>query len=100
MNIFSLKELEIIDRNAEVVEAMAMKDTLISNWQDNNQKLVKLQSELSFKTSIMSNFTKLFRMLIYIAVIAFGAVLTLTNKMSPGGIIAISILSGKASSPF
>ena len=100
MNIFSLKELEIIDRNAEVVEAMAMKDTLISNWQDNNQKLVKLQSELSFKTSIISNFTKLFRMLIYIAVIAFGAVLTLTNKMSPGGIIAISILSGKALAPF
>jgi ATP-binding cassette subfamily C protein len=100
MNIHSIKELEIINRNTEVIEAMAMKDTIIDNWQEINQKLNNLQSELSFKSNVMTNFTKFFRAMIYIALIAIGAVLTLTNKMSPGGIIAISILSGKALMPF
>ena len=100
MNMHSIKELEILNRNAEVIEAMAMKDTLINNWQEINQKLTKLQSDLTFKSSVMTNFTKFFRAMIYIALIAVGAVLTLTNKMSPGGIIAISILSGKALMPF
>ncbi len=100
MNIHSIKELEILNRNAEVIEAMAMKETLISNWQEINQKVNKLQGELSLKSTVMTNFTKFFRAMIYIALIAVGAVLTLTNKMSPGGIIAISILSGKALMPF
>lgn len=100
MNIHSIKELEIINRNTEVIEAMAMKDTLIANWQEINKKLTKLQSKLAFKSSIITNFTKFFRAMIYIALIAIGAVLTLTNKMSPGGIIAISILSSKALMPF
>lgn len=100
MNMHSIKELEILNRNAEVIEAMAMKDTLITNWQEINQKLTKLQSDLTFKSSVITNFTKFFRAMIYIALIAIGAVLTLTNKMSPGGIIAISILSGKALMPF
>tara|TARA_Y100000389_G_scaffold204232_1_gene255724 strand:+ start:205 stop:1917 length:1713 start_codon:yes stop_codon:yes gene_type:complete len=100
MNIHSIKELEILNRNAEVIEAMAMKDTLILNWQEINQKLTKLQSELTFKSSVMTNFTKFFRAMLYVVLVAVGAVLTLTNKMSPGGIIAISILSGKALAPF
>lgn len=100
MNIHSIKELEIINRNTEVIEAMAMKDTIIENWQEINQKLNNLQSELSFKSNVMTNFTKFFRAMIYVVLIAIGAVLTLTNKMSPGGIIAISILSGKALMPF
>ncbi len=100
MNINSIKELEIINRNTEVIEAMAMKDTLIANWQEINKKLTKLQGKLAFKSSIITNFTKFFRAMIYIALIAIGAVLTLTNKMSPGGIIAISILSSKALIPF
>ncbi len=100
MNMHSIKELEILNRNAEVIEAMAMKDTLITNWQEINEKLTKLQSELTFKSNVISNFTKFFRAMIYVALVAIGAVLTLTNKMSPGGIIAISILSGKALMPF
>ena len=100
MNINSIKELEIINRNTEVIEAMAMKDTLIANWQEINKKLTKLQGKLAFKSSIITNFTKFFRAMIYIVLIAVGAVLTLTNKMSPGGIIAISILSSKALIPF
>ncbi len=100
MNIDSIKELEIINRNTEVIEAMAMKDTLIANWQEINKKLTKLQGKLAFKSSIITNFTKFFRAMIYIVLIAVGAVLTLTNKMSPGGIIAISILSSKALIPF
>lgn len=100
MNIHSIKELEIINRNTEVIEAMAMKDTIIDNWQEINQKLNNLQSELSLKSNVMTNFTKFFRAMIYVVLIAIGAVLTLTNKMSPGGIIAISILSSKALMPF
>lgn len=100
MSIHSNRELEILNRNVEVIEAMAMKNTLISNWQEINQRLNNLQNSLSLKSNVIGNFTKFFRAMIYIILVAVGAILTITHKMSPGGIIAISILSGKALAPF
>ena len=96
----SAKELEIISRNTEVVEAMAMKKMLISNWQETNQKIIALKNVVSFKSNIIGNCTKFFRSGIYVATVATGAILVLSHKMSPGGIIACSILSTKALLPF
>ncbi len=100
MNLHSTGELEIMSRNAEVVESMSMKEILISNWQEINEKLIKIKNHISFKSNFVGNSTKFFRSAIYVLTVAFGAVLVLNHKMSPGGIIACSILSGKALMPF
>jgi PrtD family type I secretion system ABC transporter len=100
LNMLSINELDIINRNAEVIEAMAMQNIIINNWQNINTELKELQNQILFKTNLVTNFTKFIRAVIYISLIATGAVLTLTNHMSPGGIIAISIVSAKALLPF
>lgn len=99
-SLFLNKDLEVIERNVEVVEAMRMKKNLIENWQTNNQKFKKLQHQISHRGNIISNITKFLRGMIYVATIAVGAILVIDNKMSSGGIIACSILSSKALAPF
>lgn len=99
-NHFLNKDLEIIERNVEAVEAMRMKHNLINNWQTNNHKLKKLQNQLHHRGNIISNISKFLRGIVYVAAVAIGAVLVIKNEMSPGGIIACSILSSKALAPF
>lgn len=99
-NNFLHKDLEVIERNVEVVEAMRMKHNLIENWQTNNHKLKKLQHQLTHRGNVISNITKFLRGMIYVATTAVGAVLVVNHQMSSGGIIACSILSSKALAPF
>jgi len=99
-NLQSIKEIEISTRNAEVIEAMGMKSEIIKNWRKINKKALNLQIEASGKTNLIANITKTVRLFIYIFTMAAGAYLVVYNKMSPGGIIAASILSGKALAPF
>jgi len=100
ISAISYKELDVMSKNVEVIAAMHMKDNLIKNWHEIHDKNLKLAAELNYKASLISNFTKFIRGLIYVLTIAFGAALVITNKMSSGGIIACSILSAKALAPF
>lgn len=94
------KELDVMAKNVEVIEALRMKRSLIHNWHEIYDKSLKISDQLHVKTVVISNLTKFFRSLIYVLTVAFGAVLVITNKMSSGGIMACSILSGKALAPF
>lgn len=94
------RELDIMGKNVEVIEAMRMQNNLITTWQESNKKLTKVAADLHYKINIISNITKFFRGMIYVAIVATGAILTLENKMSGGAIIACTILSSKALLPF
>jgi len=94
------KELDVMVKNVEVIEAMRMKKNLIDNWQEIYDKNLAIAAQLHHKTNMISNFTKFVRSMIYVLTVAFGAVLVITNKMSSGGIIACSILSTKTLAPF
>jgi PrtD family type I secretion system ABC transporter len=94
------KNLEAIERNVEVIEAMRMKKDLIKKWQDENGKLKKLQHQAHHRSNAITNITKFLRSMIYTSTIAVGAILVIDNKMSAGGIIACSILSSRALIPF
>lgn len=96
----SNRELDMMGRNVEVIEAMRMQTNLISSWQETNKNLNKAQLSLSYKANLISNITKFFRGMIYVAIVATGAILTMDNKMSGGGIIACTILSSRALLPF
>ena len=94
------RELDIMGKNVEVIEAMRMQNNLITTWQESNKKLSKVAADLHYKINIIANFTKFFRGMIYVAIVASGAILTLKNSMSGGGIIACTILSSRALLPF
>ena len=93
INILSMKRVDTISRNAEVVKAMGMKFDMTNSWQKINKELTKISTSLSVRSAIITNITKSIRLLIQMAVMAVGAILVIKGKMSAGGIIAISILT-------
>ncbi|MDD2840403.1 MAG: ABC transporter transmembrane domain-containing protein [Rickettsiales bacterium] len=100
LNVKNTRDLELMNRNAEVIEAMGMKTNIINNFNELGNKIQELQFRASKKSGIISNITKTFRMFVYILSTAVAAYLVIYNKMSPGGMVAVSILSGKALAPF
>ena len=93
-------DFEIISSNSEVINAMGMKKNVRINWQVGNDDLRQTSSHLANITNKISAISKTLRMALQTITMASSAVLVIFNKMSSGGIIATSILSGKALAPF
>ncbi|MDE2430409.1 MAG: type I secretion system permease/ATPase [Burkholderiales bacterium] len=86
-------------RNAEVIEAMGMLPNLMSRWFKLHGRFLQLQAEASEKSGIVGAISKFFRVSVQSLVLGFGALLVIEGKMSPGMMIAGSILLGKATGP-
>lgn len=86
-------------RNAEVIEAMGMLPNLMSRWYKLHTRFLQLQAEASEKAGIVGAITKFVQVSMQSLVLGFGALLVIEGKMSPGMMIAASILVGKALSP-
>jgi ATP-binding cassette, subfamily B, bacterial len=100
MNIKSLGHIEMSARNSEVVEAMGMKDSIVGAWQKIHKLDIELQLKAEAKANLLSASSKTIRLFIQMLMMGIGAYLVLKNQMSGGGIIATSILAGKALAPF
>lgn len=86
-------------RNAEVIEAMGMLPTLMSRWSKLNTGFLLQQAEASEKAALIGNVTKFVRISLQSLVLGVGALLAIDGKVSPGMMIAGSILMGRALSP-
>jgi PrtD family type I secretion system ABC transporter len=95
-----MRDFEIISSNSEVINAMGMKASVRGNWQKGNDELRKSSADLSTISNRISSISKTLRMALQTITMASSAILVMYNKMSSGGIIATSILSGKALAPF
>ncbi|MES2961497.1 MAG: type I secretion system permease/ATPase [Pseudomonadota bacterium] len=95
-----LRDFEIISSNSEVINAMGMKGNVRGNWQAGNDELRKASADLATLTNRISTISKTLRMALQTLTMASSAILVMFNKMSSGGIIATSILAGKALAPF
>jgi ATP-binding cassette subfamily C protein EexD len=86
-------------RNAEVIESMGMLDNIRSLWLKNNLHSLSYQSKASQRAGFLANFSKTFRMLLQSLVLGAGAYLAINQEISPGLMIAGSILLGRALAP-
>lgn len=86
-------------RNAEVIESMGMLPNLIQRWFKTHGKFLQLQAEASEKAAKVASATKFVQVSLQSLVLGFGALLVLENKMTPGMMIAASILVGRALAP-
>lgn len=86
-------------RNAEVIEAMGMLDNLKGRWLQKQMQFLALQNEASDKAAIISSATKSVRIAVQSLVLGGGALLVIEGTLTPGGMIAASILLGKALGP-
>ena len=95
-----MRDFEIISSNSEVINAMGMKGNVRGNWQSGNDELRKFSADLATVSNRISSISKTLRMALQTITMASSAILVMYNKMSSGGIIATSILAGKALAPF
>ncbi len=86
-------------RNAEVVEAMGMLDNLRSRWYSRYKDLLALQTIASDRAGTISAVSKFIRMTQQSLILGLGAYLVIKGELSSGGMIAGSILMGRALAP-
>ena len=86
-------------RNAEVIESMGMLPNLINRWFKLHGRFLQLQGEASEKAGIVGAATKFVQVSVQSLVLGLGALLAIEGKISPGMMIASSILLGKALGP-
>lgn len=99
-SVRSLGSAEVATRNAEVVEAMGMSKSVVTTWHKKNMEASALQMLASNRSNVIMSVTKFFRLFIQIVVLGAGAYLALHNLITPGAIIACSILIGRLLGPF
>ncbi|MGY6215850.1 type I secretion system permease/ATPase [Methylolobus aquaticus] len=86
-------------RNAEVIEAMGMLPRMRSRWQDRQVALLGLQSQASSKSGLITSLSKTYRLTLQSLILALGAYLAIHREITPGLMIAGSILLGRALAP-
>ncbi len=86
-------------RNAEVIEAMGMLPNVRERWFERQRKMLALQGQASDKAGIINNTTKFVRISLQSLILGAGALLVIEGKITPGMMIAASILMGKSMSP-
>lgn len=86
-------------RNAEVIEAMGMLPALRERWFLFQSRVLEKQTEASDKAARIGALSKLVRLSLQSLVLAVGALLAIQNEISPGMMIAGSILMGRALQP-
>jgi len=86
-------------RNAEVIAAMGMAADIRGRQDFDADKVLMLQTEASGKAAVIANISKSFRMITQSLLLGMGALLALQGQISPGMVIAGSLLLGRALAP-
>jgi len=86
-------------RNAEVIAAMGMTGNLRKRQQERSDNVLVLQTEASRAAGKLTSFSKAFRIITQSMVLGLGALLALRQEISPGMMIAGSLLLGRALAP-
>jgi ATP-binding cassette subfamily C protein EexD len=86
-------------RNAEVIAAMGMADAIRSRQDVLSDKVLTLQADASRKAGVITNVSKSFRIIMQSLLLGLGALLSLRGELSPGLMIAGSLLLGRALAP-
>jgi len=86
-------------KNAETIQSMGMMDSIMQKWQAKNDKMLLQQSIASDRSSIIQGTSKFVRMLLQIGIMALGAYYVVQGELTSGGMIAASIIMGRALAP-
>lgn len=86
-------------RNAEAIEAMGMLEGLRARWFARQSRFLAAQGEASDRAARITSITRFFRLTFQSGILGFGALLVLQSQLTAGGMIAASILLGRALAP-
>lgn len=86
--------------NAEAIQAMGMMQGALASWRVEYAKSLDWQDLAQQRSALLQGLTRSLRMVMQIAIIGVGAYLALNKELTAGGLIASSILIGRALAPF
>lgn len=88
-----------IFRNGEAINAMGMLGKLRTRWLNKTRNALILQNKASNASSFFIALSKTLRIVIQSLILGLGALLTIQQEITPGMMIAGSILLGRALAP-
>ena len=86
-------------KNSEVIAAMGMADDLRHRQEKRFDEVLTLQTDASRSAGLLQSLSKTFRMVMQSLLLGLGALLALRQEISPGMMIAGSLLLGRALAP-
>ena len=86
-------------RNAEAIEAMGMLNQVRDYWYRKHETFLKLQTMASERAGVISAISRVARLTSQSLILGLGAYLAIRDLISPGMMVAASILMGRALSP-
>ena len=98
-SIAATQSVESALRNAEVVQALGMLPALLGRYGNTNAKALEAQSRAGDRGAALVGLSKSLRLFVQIAILGSGAWLVLQGELTSGGMIAASILLGRALAP-
>ena len=95
----SLHLLESSMRNSEALKAMGMFDGLLGRWRSRHRRSASFQSAAAGRLSVLLSATKAFRFSVQVGMLGTGAYLVIDGRLTPGMMIAGSIIMARALAP-
>jgi len=86
-------------RNAEVVESMGMMNDVRQRWEEHNNRVLSLKGTAADVSDIFTSSSRSLRIMLQSLALGLGAYLAIKMEISPGMMIAGSILLGRALAP-
>lgn len=86
-------------QNAEVIRALGMEKQLTGRWHKQHDEMLAHQARASDRAGTIMAISKFTRMSLQVAILGLGAYLAIYQIISPGIMIAASIVMGRALAP-
>lgn len=99
INALAVRDADAAVRNAEVVSSMGMLSALIERWQRNHVSVLEYLRRAGERGGILIALTKFIRLFSQVGVLGLGALMVIRGELTPGAMIACSILLGRALAP-
>ncbi len=96
----SFGEVGAAVRNAEVIEAMGMLPAVARRWQHAQDRMLRLLDGGNGKGKAIAAASRALRLMMQIAVLGTGVFLVVEREVTPGAIIAASIITGRFLQPY
>ena len=86
-------------RNVQTLEAMGMRAEVQKRWLRQRNEFIRLQAKSADRTGMFIGVTKSLRFLLQAVLLGSGAILVIGNEITPGAIVAASMLMSRALAP-
>jgi PrtD family type I secretion system ABC transporter len=99
ISIAIVQQADAAIRNADVFHAMGMLPGFLVGWTARNENSLGLQLNAGDRNAALVGLSKFFRVFVQILMLGAGAYLVIQQELTSGGMIAGSILLGRALAP-